>query len=313
MAINELRSITTFIKAAELGSLRKAAQALGISPQAASKALAQLEAHLDARLFHRTTRVMSLTDAGQRLFEDVQPSVLGMQRALQTARSAKDEFAGPLRITGPRTTFQPILWRLVEEFCDMHPGIQPDVLLEDRIGNWVEDRVDVGFRLGPSPHEGVIARRLFPVQMPICGAPSYFGQHGMPDSVAALASHRCSVYRHPSTGKVVPWRVKLRDQVVDQPVVPAIYSNDELFELQAVLAGKVIAQLAGVTAAPYIRSGHLIPILADHMPDYASYFVYFGSRSSQPARARAFIDLAVRRLNENSEYVLTRRDLQLDL
>jgi len=91
MAINELRSITTFIKAAELGSLRKAALALGISPQAASKALAQLEAHLDARLFHRTTRVMSLTDAGQRLFEDVQPSVLGMQRALQTAKSAKDD------------------------------------------------------------------------------------------------------------------------------------------------------------------------------------------------------------------------------
>lgn len=310
MAINELRCITTFIKAAELGSLRKAALALGISAQAASKALAQLEAHLDARLFHRTTRVMSLTDAGQRLFEDVQPSVLGMQRALQTAKSAKDEFAGPLRITGPRTTFQPILWRLVEEFCDLHPGIQPDVLLEDRIGNWVEDRVDVGFRLGPSPHEGVIARRLFPVQMPICGAPSYFEQHGVPESVAALAGHRCSVYRHPSTGKVVPWRVKLGDQVVDQPVVPAIYSNDELFELQAVLAGKVIGQLAGVTAGPYIRSGQLIPILVEHMPDYANYFVYFGSRSSQPARARAFIDLAVRRLDEQCEYVLSPTELQ---
>src|SRR6218665_4218540 len=95
MAINQLRSITTFIKAAELGSLRKAALELGISPQAASKALAQLEAHLDARLFHRTTRVMSLTDAGHRLFEDVQPSVLGMQRGLERARSARGEFAGP--------------------------------------------------------------------------------------------------------------------------------------------------------------------------------------------------------------------------
>ncbi|MCL9848532.1 LysR family transcriptional regulator (plasmid) [Ralstonia solanacearum P673] len=310
MAINELRSITTFIKAAELGSLRKAALELGISPQAASKALAQLEAHLDARLFHRTTRVMSLTDAGQRLFEDVQPSVLGMQRALETARSAKDEFAGPLRITGPRTTFQHILWRLVEEFCDMHPGIQPDVLLDDRIGNWVEDRVDVGFRLGPSPHEGVIARRLFPVQLPICGAPSYFEQYGMPGSLTDLASHRCSAYRHPSTGKVLPWRVKLGDEPADQPVVPTICSNDELFELQAVLAGKVLGQLAGITAAPYIRSGQLIPVLGDHMPNYASYFVYFGSRSSQPVRARAFIDLAVQRLSDSSEYVLTEKDLQ---
>lgn len=310
MAINELRSITTFIKAAELGSLRKASADLGISPQAASKALAQLEAHLDVRLFHRTTRVMSLTDAGQRLFEDVRPAVTGMHRALQSAKSARDEFAGPLRITGPRTTFQPILWRLVDEFCDMHPGIQPDVLLDDRIGNWVEDRVDVGFRLGPSPHEGVIARRLFPVQLPICGAPSYFAKHGVPESLADLATHRCSAYRHPSTGKVLPWRVKIDGQAADQPVAPTICSNDELFELQAVLAGKVLAQLAGVTAAPFIRSGKLIPILVGHMPDYASYFVYFGSRSSQPVRARAFIDLAVQRLVDSPEYVLNPSELR---
>ncbi|WP_029000904.1 LysR family transcriptional regulator [Azohydromonas australica] len=309
MAINELRSISTFIKAAELGSLRKAAHALSISPQAASKALAQLEAHLNARLFHRTTRVMSLTDAGQRLLEDVQPALLGMQRALQNAQTAKDEFAGPLRITGPRTTLQPILWRLVEEFCEQYPDIQPDVLLDDRVGNWVEDRVDVGFWLGLSPHEGVIARKLFPLQMVICGAPAYFQRYGVPDSLAALTSHRCSAFRHPGTGKVAPWHVKLGDQAVDQPVVPAICSNDEVFELQAVLAGKVLGQLAGVTAAPYIRSGQLVPVLAEHMPDFASYFVYFGSRTSQPARARAFIDLAVQRLTNNPEYVLNDKEL----
>lgn len=310
MAINELRSITTFIKTAELGSLRRAAQDLGISPQAASKALAQLESHLDARLFHRTTRVMSLTDAGQRLLEDVQPAVLGIQRALSNARSAKDEFAGPLRIAGPRTAFQPVLWRLVEEFCEIYPGIQPDVLLEDRVGNWVEDRVDVGFRLGASPHEGVIARRLFPLQMVICGAPAYFEQHGVPETLGALASHRCSAFRHPGTGKVMPWHVKLGDQSVDQPVVPSICSNDELFELQAVLAGKALGQLAGVTAAPYIRAGQLVPVLGEHMPDYASYFVYFGSKTSQPARARAFIDLAVQRLVDNPDYVLSDEELR---
>lgn len=310
MAINELRSITTFIKAAELGSLRKAAQDLGISPQAASKALAQLEAHLDARLFHRTTRVMSLTDAGQRLLDEVQPAVLSMQRALAQARSARDEFSGPLRIAGPRTTFQPILWHLVEEFCEMHPGIQPDVLLEDRVGNWVEDRVDVGFRLGGSPHEGVIARRLFPLQMVICGAPAYFDHFGIPDSLAALANHRCSAFRHPGTGKVVPWHVRIGDQPVDQPVVPSICSNDEIFELQAVLAGKVLGQLAGVTAAPYIRSGQLVPILHQHMPDFGNYSVYFGSKTSQPARARAFIDLAVQRMAQNPDYLLSMEELQ---
>ncbi|MBK1684512.1 LysR family transcriptional regulator [Rhodoferax fermentans] len=309
MAINELRSVSTFIKAAELGSLRKAALDLGISPQAASKALAQLEKHLAVRLFHRTTRVMSLTDAGQRLLEEVQPALLGVQRALTKARVTKDEFVGPLRIAGPRTTFQPILWPLIEEFCDLYPGIQPDVLLEDRVGNWVEDRIDVGFRLGPSPDEGVIARRLFSLQLVICGAPIYFERYGLPDSLAALSSHRCSVFRHPATGRLAPWHVVLDGQLVEQPVVPAIISNDVDLELNAVLSGKVLGQLAGATAAPYIRSGQLVPILLEQMPDIASYFVYFGSRTSQPARARAFIDLAVKRLTDCPQYVLTSQEL----
>jgi len=312
MAINELRSISIFVKAAELGSLRKAAAALDISPQAASQALAQLEHHLDVRLFHRTTRSMALTDEGRRLLEEAQPSLIGLQRALRTAKQAKDEISGPLRIVGPRSTFQPVLWRLLEEFCQQYPGIVPDVQLEDRVGNWVEDRIDVGFRLGPSPHEGVIARRLFPVQLIICGSPAYLERHGVPKSVSALQSHRCSVFRNPGTGKVVPWRLRVGDDEVEEPVVPAICTNDEVLELHAVLSGQVIGQLAGVTAAPYIRSTQLVPLLVDHIPDGYSYFVYFGSRSSQPARARAFIDLAVTRLVDNPEYVLSAKELRME-
>ena len=308
--MNELRSISIFVKAAELGGLRKAAAALAISPQAASQALAQLEQHLDVRLFHRTTRVMSLTDEGRQFLEEAQPALLGLQRAVMIAKRAKEEIAGPLRIAGPRSTFQHVLWRLLEEFCQRYPGIVPDVHLEDRVGNWVEDRVDVGFRLGFAAHEGVIARRLFPVQLIVCASPAYLERHGRPESLAALQSHRCSVFRHPSTGAIVPWRMKVGDEVVEQPVVPAISTNDEILELDAVLAGQVMGQLAGVTAAPYIRSGRLVPLLVEHMSDQASYFVYFGSRSSQPARARAFIDLAVQRLGDKSEYVLTPKELR---
>jgi len=309
MAINELRAISIFIRAAELGSLRKAAAALDTSPQAASQALAQLERHLDVRLFHRTTRVMALTDEGRRFLEEAQPALLGLQRALQTAKRVKEEISGPLRIVGPRSTFQPVLWRLLEEFCQLYPEVVPDVQLEDHVGNWVEDRVDVGFRLGASAHEGVVARRLFPVQLIICGSPAYLERHGVPESISALSSHHCSAFRNPGTGKVVPWRIKVGDDTIEQPVVPAICTNDEILELYAVLAGQVIGQLAGVTAAPYIRSKQLVPLLVDHIPDRYNYFVYFGSRSSQPARARAFIDLAVKRLVDNREYVLSSKEL----
>jgi DNA-binding transcriptional LysR family regulator len=118
------------------------------------------------------------------------------------------------------------------------------------------------------------------------------------------------VFRNPGTGKVVPWRVKVGDDVIEQPVVPALCTNDEILELHAVLAGRVLGQLAGVSAAPYIRCGQLVPLLIDHIPDRYHYFVYFGSRSSQPARARAFVDLAVKRLVDNRDYVLSQKELK---
>lgn len=310
MAINELRAITVFVKAAELGSLRRTAGALGITPQAASQALAQLEQHLDVRLFYRTTRVMALTDEGRRFLEEAQPSLQGLQRALQSVRQAREAISGPLRIVGPRSTFQGVLWRLLDEFCNAHPGIVPEVQLEDRVGNWVEDRVEVGFRLGPSPQEGVIARRLFPVQLITCAAPAYLRRHGVPESIAALQAHRCSGFRHSGTGKVVPWRFKVDGAEVEQTVAPALCTNDEILELNAVLAGHVLGQLAGVTAGPHIRSGALVPLLVDHVADAYSYFVYYGSRASLTARARAFIDLAVARLGGEPDYVLSTRELR---
>ena len=181
--------------------------------------------------------------------------------------------------------------------------------LDDRIGNWVEDRVDVGFRIGSSAHEGVVARRLFRLQSIICATPEYLQQHGAPSSLDALASHRCSGYRHPNTGRVVPWHVKLGGNVVDHPIAPAYCTNDEELELRAVFSGAVIAQLTSVTAAQHIRSGRLIPLLTRHVADHASYFIYYGSRASQPARAKAFIELTVQRLLDSPDFVLSEMEL----
>ncbi|MGJ7524171.1 LysR family transcriptional regulator [Variovorax sp. GB1P17] len=310
MPINELRSIATFAKTAELGSLRQAAAAQGITPQAASQALAQLEQHLGVRLFHRTTRSMSLTDEGRQFLEAAQPSLVGLQRALSMARQAKDEIAGPLRIVGPRSTFAPVLWPLLDEFCRLYPDVQPDVHLDDRIGNWVEDRVDVGFRVGQSPAEGVIARKLFSSQLIICAAPAYLARHGAPDNLNALAAHRCSAFRHPGTGRVLPWYVKVEDARVEHHVVPALCINEEALETEAVLAGHVLGLLTGVISAPHIRAGRLVPLLTSHVDDLSSAFVYYGSRVAQPTRVRAFIDLAVQRLVNNTTYVLTAKELQ---
>lgn len=309
MSINELRSITTFIRTVELGSLSKAANAQQISPQAASKALGQLEQHLGVRLFHRTTRSMSLTEEGQRFFEAANPSLIALHQALHAARQTKEDLAGPLRIVGPRSVLPSILSPVLDEYCRLYPEVQPEVQLDDRLGNWVEDRVDVGFRLGNPPEEGLIARRLFSMQLVICAAPTYLRKHGTPNSLHELDAHRCSTFRRSSDGRAVPWPVKVGDSHLDHYVRPAFSTNDEGIELRAVLAGEVIGQLAAPTAAALIRSGRLVPLLLQHMTDNMSLYLYYGSRTAQPARVRRFIDLVVDRLTDCPDFVLSKDEL----
>lgn len=309
MPINELHAITTFVRTAELGSLSKAAQAQQISPQAASKALSQLERYLGVRLFHRTTRSLSLTEEGQRFLESVHPSLDGIEHALQAARQTREDLAGPLRIVGPRSVLPQVLGPVLNEYCRLYPEVQPDVLLDDRIGNWVEDRIDVGFRLGHTPQDGLVARRLFRMQLIVCAAPAYLQRHGVPLSLYDLGAHRCSAFRRASDGRVMPWQIRDGDTVQDLPVTPAFCTNDEMLELKAVLAGEVVAQLAAPTAAPLIRTGQLVPLLLPLVADHYSLYVYYGSRAAQPARVRRFIDLVAERLVDCAEFVLGNDEL----
>ena len=309
MAFNELRAISTFIKAAELGSLRQAASAQSITPQAASQALVQLEAHLGVRLIHRTTRKLSLTEEGERFLQSARPGFVTLQRALVGARREREELAGPLRIAAPRSTMLKLLWPVLEEYCRRHPLIEPDVQLDDRIGNWVEDRIDVGFRAGLAPDASVVMRRLLPMQLVVCAAPSYIALHGQPETIEDLAQHRCSGFRHPKTGKAMPWEFRVGEDVVQHTVAPAFCTNDIEVEAQAVLAGQAVGQLLGPTATPLIRSGQLVPLLTAHMTDHLGLYVYYGSRDSQPARARAFIDLTVERLAGNPAFFLQPQEL----
>ena len=309
MAFNELRAISTFVKAAELGSLRQAAAAQAITPQAASQALSQLEAHLGVRLFHRTTRRLSLTEEGSRFIEAAQPGLATLQRALHGARRGREEIAGPLRIVAPRSIMMEGLWPVIEEFCHLHPEVEPDVQLDDRLGNWVEDRVDVGFRAGPQPTGGVIARRLLTLQLVVCASPAYIARFGVPTSIDDLAHHRCSGFRHASTNKLMPWEFKVGEEVVSRNIAAAVCANDTEFEARAVVAGQAIGQLIGMTAAPLIRSGRLVPLLTQHVTDHLGLYVYYGSRVALPARVRAFIDLAVERVAGNTQLFLQPHEL----
>lgn len=309
MPPNDFKAIATFAKAVELGSIRQAALAQGVTPQAASQTIAQLEQHLGVRLLHRTTRSLALTEEGQRFLENTQPALAALERALALARESRDEIAGPLRIVGPKSSFAAILMPLLDEFCREHPGIEPDVQLDDGIGNWVLDRVDVGFRIGASASEGVIGRQLFPIQMIVCAAPRYLDLYGTPSTLDELTAHRCSVFRHSVTGRVAPWYLSVDGKLEHRQMSPAFATNDSELELQAVLAGQVIGQLANFSAASHIRAGRLVPVLIEHMSTHIGLHLYYGNRTAQPKRVRAFLDLAFARLHDCNDYVLTDKEV----
>jgi DNA-binding transcriptional LysR family regulator len=308
--MNEVRAITIFVRAATLGSLRKAAVDQGISPQAASHAVMQLEKELGVRLFHRTTRKLSLTEEGQGLLNSVQPALATLSSALDDARRSKEEIAGPLRVSAPRALSHAVLWPSLLEFSALHPNVHLDVQFDDHFTDLVSDRADVGFRGGSPPAGGTIARRLLPIQLIVCAAPAYIQRHGAPQAIEDLAGHRCTGYRRANTGKQAPWEFLIGDEIVYRDMATTLCTNDTDAEAGAVLAGLGIGQLGSFSAAAHIRSGQLVPLLVQHVTQREGFYIYYRHRTEQPLRVRTFIDFVVERIAGNTDFYLEASELR---
>lgn len=308
--MNEVRAITIFVRAAALGSLRKAAVDQGISPQAASHAVMQLEKELGVRLFHRTTRKLSLTEEGQGLLDSVKPALAVLSSALDDTRRSKDEIAGPLRVSAPRAMGQTVLWPYFMEFAELHPNVQLDVQFDDLFTDLVSDRADVGFRGGSPPSGGTIARRLLPIQLIVCASPAYIERHGAPRTIDELDAHHCTGYRRANTGKQAPWEFLIGEEIVYRDIATSLCVNETDAETQAVLAGLAIGQLGSFSATVPIRRGQLVPLLVQHVTQREAIYIYYRHRTEQPLRVRTFIDFMIGRLAGNTNFYFERGELR---
>ncbi len=310
-AVNEVRAITIFVRAATLGSLRKAAVDQGISPQAASHAVMQLEKELGVRLFHRTTRKLSLTEEGQGLLDSVTPALAVLSSALDDARRSKAEIAGPLRVSAPRAMGHLVLWPYFLEFAELHPNVQFDVQFDDHFTDFIGDRADVGFRGGSPPSGGTIARRLLPIQLIVCASPAYIERHGAPRTIDELDAHRCTGYRRANTGKQAPWEFLIGDEIVYRDIATTLCVNDTDAETAAVIAGLGIGQLGSFSATAPIRSGQLVPLLVQHVTEREAVYIYYRHRTELPLRVRTFIDFMVARLAGNRNFYFEPSELHV--
>lgn len=288
--MDKARVISLFIGVARAGSFSQAATDAGLTPQAVSKAVRQLEDHLGVRLFHRTTRSLSLTEEGTRLFELADPGLRLLDEALEQVRSSRQEVDGLIRVAGPMSFSSWLLVPVMRDFQERYPGTHFDVQLEDQFTDLIEGKIDVGFRGGSPPERNLVARRLGDISLMICAAPRYLERHGAPKNAAALARHRCTGFRQPNTGKLVPWELHVGGNTVYQDV-PAVASfNTVEGELEAVRAGIGIGQMPLSLIAGDLASGALVHLLPQHDSASRGIFMYYQQRTQMPLRVRHFID-----------------------
>jgi DNA-binding transcriptional LysR family regulator len=290
--MDKARIISLFIGVVRLGSFSKAAVEAGLSAQAVSKAIAQLEAHLGVRLFHRTTRSLALTDEGQRLFELAQPSLRLLDEALEQVRGNRDEVEGLIRIAGP-TSLAGHLAPLLGEFQERHPRVRFDLHLADQFTDLVANKIDVGFRAGSPPERNLVARRIGDIVLKICASPAYIERHGAPTGIEDLARHRCTGYRQANTGRVLSWDVRGEKGTVRLNVPCVATFNTTESELAAVREGVGIGQLAGYMAAEDLAAGRLVHLLPELDTRDAGIWLCYQQRTRMPSRVRHFIDFAV--------------------
>ncbi len=288
--ITSYAGVVAFLAVADEGSFSRASDRLGIGRSAVSRSVQKLEAQLDARLFHRTTRSTSLTREGELFYENCQPGVARIVQALQDMRELRNgPPSGHLRIQSPRGFGRKVIAPLLQGFNAQYPDITLELVLDDRPADFTADRIDVSFREGRMEDSDIVARQLIPMQMIICASPAYAQAYGLPQHIGDLSHHRCINFRTAS-GRVKEWEFKVNGLARRHQPPSRHTFNDMDLILQAVLQGQGIAQLPAFLVCDLLQTHRLIACLSQHAPDDGGHYLCYLSRKQLPARIRVFAD-----------------------
>lgn len=300
--MDSFRALSTFVAVVECGNFNRAALQHGLTPQAVSKSIRQLEQHMEVRLFHRSPRQCTLTQEGERLLSTIRPVLDTLTQALSAAKAVHADEAGLVRITADGPVARRALLPLLAEFMQSHPRIEIELVLAAEFTDLAKHRIDVGFRAGAQPEGEVVARKLFPLQLLICASPDYLARHGTPQTLDDLQTHRCTAFRLSTTGRICPWTVRRRGATGTFEPSAVFSVNDTQSELEAVLAGIGIGQIDSLNAVPHLLAGRLQLLLPEHVCAPQALYLYYPRRNAMPRRVRLFIDFALARLRGSVAY-----------
>lgn len=287
-------SLEFFVLLARHRNLSTVARLLDLTPPAATKRLAQLEARLGVRLVNRTTRSISLTPEGETYLHYATRILADVREMEEVVSSSGSVPKGLLRINATlgfgRTAIAPI----VSEFAAQHPQVEVQLDVTDRPIDLVESGVDLGIRFGALPDQRLVARRVLSNRRFLCAAPRYLARHGTPASLRDLPSHQCIIHRQNEDAYGV-WRFTRDGRAETVKVHGALSSNDGDIVLNWALDGHGILVRSEWDLAKYLESGRLRVVLPEFILPSADLFVYYPSKRDLSARTRAFIDFLMAR------------------
>ena len=287
-----LAATRVFVQVVDSGSFARAAAALDLSNAVVTRQVAALESHLGARLLNRTTRRMSLTDAGEDFHGRARSILEQFAEAESAAAQRTRSLVGLLRLSAPLSYGIARLAPLLARFHQQHPQLRLDVDLSDRLVDLANEGVDVALRIASRLDPGVVARRIVALDAVVCAAPSYLHRHGWPREPAELAERDTLSFSYLWAGDEWPFTGPdgRRERVRVQPKVHS--SNGELLREMAIAGGGIILQPTFLVEQA-LRAGSLVPILENYRTlDLNLYAVYLSHRFL-PSKVRVFIDFLV--------------------
>ncbi|MFZ6778804.1 LysR substrate-binding domain-containing protein [Undibacterium sp. Ji83W] len=290
MRASEFAEFKAFVAIAERQSFARAAAFLEVTPSALSQVLRQLETRVGVRLLHRTTRSVSLTQAGQQLLDHLRPVLEGLEKATEAINDFRDTPAGTVRLTAPRVATELLLAPRLAEFRTAFPNIVLDISVEDKAIDLAKGRFDAGIRQGELLAQDMIAIKIGPERRFVCVASkSYIAKNGMPHTPRDLQKHECIRIKRPTTEVHVPWAFMDKGQALEIAVDGHLIVNDANLALAAALNGAGIAALAEDHVRPYLQSGRLQEVLPDFATTRAGFHLYYSSRRHMTAALQALI------------------------
>ncbi|MEY9626262.1 LysR family transcriptional regulator [Sinorhizobium fredii] len=287
-----LKELEAIIAIARRGTFRAAAIDLGMSTTALSHTVGRLEAGLGVRLFNRTTRSVSLTDAGRLFMQQVAPSLQDLRTALETVRSQRETPSGTIRINAAPFAARAIISQLVLEFLRRYPDMHVDIVTEGKLVDVVGDGFDLGVRVaGLVPTDMIAVSLGRPQRHAVVGSPEYFEKYGKPLAPPDLFNHKCIRVRLPD-GSLFRWRFEKDGEQVQIDVRGPITLDEASLTRTAVLDSAGVGYIFEQDILPDIDAGRVIRILEDWTPPYPGLCLYYPGRRNLSAGVRAFLELA---------------------